>query len=97
MNAATVRRFGVIGAGQMGRGIAQVAAANGQFVVLCDANRALADAGKAQIGAALGKLVDKGKMSADDRQALLDRIGPADGLYAPSQVDITVEAATENL
>ena len=69
MNAATVRRFGVIGAGQMGRGIAQVAAATGLSVVLCDSTRALAESGKAQIAAQLGKLVDKGKMSADDRQA----------------------------
>jgi 3-hydroxybutyryl-CoA dehydrogenase len=97
MNAATVRRFGVVGAGQMGRGIAQVAAAAGLVVVLCDATRALAESGKAQIAAQLGKLVDKGKMSAEDRQALLDRIQPADGLEELSQVDITVEAATENL
>lgn len=97
MNAATVRRFGVIGAGQMGRGIAQVAAATGLEVVLCDASRALAEAGKGQIAASLGKLVDKGKMSAEDRQALLDRIEAADGLSALSTVDITVEAATENV
>src|SRR5262245_53545340 len=97
MNAATVGRFGVIGAGQLGRGIAQVAAATGLFVVLCDSTRALAESGKGQIAAQLGKLVDKGKLSAGDRQALLDRIQPAGGLEKLSQVDITVEAATENL
>jgi len=97
MNAATVRRFGVIGAGQMGRGIAQVAAAAGIDVVLCDATVALAEAGKAQIGAALAKLVDKGKMSAEDREALLDRVKPAGGPADLADVDITVEAATENV
>lgn len=97
MNAATVRRFGVIGAGQMGRGIAQVAAAAGVEVVLCDASSALAEAGKEQIGAALAKLVDKGKVSADDRKALLDRIKPAGSPAELAEVDITVEAATENV
>jgi 3-hydroxybutyryl-CoA dehydrogenase len=97
MNAATVRRFGVIGAGQMGRGIAHVAAAAGIEVVLCDASAALAEASREQIGATLAKLVDKGKMSADDRKALLDRIKPAGGPAALADVDIAVEAATENV
>jgi 3-hydroxybutyryl-CoA dehydrogenase len=97
MNAATVRRFGVIGAGQMGRGIAQVAAAAGLEVILCDATESLAESGKVQIGSALAKQVDKGKMSADDRQALLDRIRPAAGSSALATVDLTVEAATENI
>jgi 3-hydroxybutyryl-CoA dehydrogenase len=97
MNAATVRRFGVIGAGQMGRGIAQVAAATGIEVVLCDSTMALAESGKATIAGALGKLVDKGKMSAADRQALLDRVKPTEGLGALAAVDITVEAVTENI
>ena len=53
MEATTIKRFGVIGAGQMGRGIAQVAAAAGLEVVLCDVSRALAESGKAQIAAIL--------------------------------------------
>ncbi len=52
MDVSAVRRFGVIGAGQMGRGIAQVAAASGYDVVLCDSTKALAEAGKAQIAIA---------------------------------------------
>jgi NAD(P)-dependent dehydrogenase (short-subunit alcohol dehydrogenase family) len=74
------RRTGV-GAGQMGRGIAQVAAATGFDVVLCDATRELAEAGKAQIAAILGKQVDKGKLKAEERQALLDRIETAKGTW----------------
>ncbi|MFT3775593.1 MAG: 3-hydroxybutyryl-CoA dehydrogenase [Minicystis sp.] len=97
MEASAVRKFGVIGAGQMGRGIAQVAAAAGFDVVLCDANESLAQKGKDQIASALAKLVDKGKMPAADRDALLARIVPAAGAAALSSCDIAVEAATENL
>ena len=97
MTSAKSQRFGVIGAGQMGRGIAQVAAGTGFSVVLCDATQALAESGKSVIGASLTKLVDKGKMSADDRAVLLDRITASDGLAGLAQVDIAVEAATENV
>ena len=97
MTSAKSQRFGVIGAGQMGRGIAQVAAGTGFSVVLCDATKALAESGKSLIGASLAKLVDKGKMSADDRAALLDRITASDGLAGLAEVDIAVEAATENV
>src|ERR1041384_8050834 len=97
MNVSSVKRIGVLGAGQMGRGIAQVAAAAGLEVVLCDAALDLADKGKAQIGAALGKLVEKGKMAGEDRQALLDRIPPAAFMAAFSAAELAVEAVTENL
>ncbi len=97
LDLPSVRRFGVIGAGQMGRGIAQIAAASGCEVVLCDATRALADGGKAQIATALGKLVDKGKMPPADRDALLARIQTAEGVAGLGGADLAVEAATENL
>jgi 3-hydroxybutyryl-CoA dehydrogenase len=97
MDVSSVRRVGVIGAGQMGRGIAQVAAASGCEVFLCDASRALAEGGKAQIATALGKLVDKGKMTATDRDALLERIQAAEGMSGLTTADLAVEAATENL
>ena len=97
MDEAQVKRFGVIGAGQMGRGIAQVAAAAGFDVVLCDAAASLAEKGKAQIGGVLGKLVEKGKLAEGDRQSLLDRIRPVESLGELTEVDIVVEAVTENL
>jgi len=97
MEASSVRKIGVIGAGQMGRGIAQVAAAAGHDVVLADATRALADKGKDQIAAALAKLVDKGKMAAGDRDALLGRIAPVEGAGGLASCDLAVEAATENV
>ena len=97
MDISAVRRFGVIGAGQMGRGIAQVAAAAGYEVVLCDATKVLAEGGKSQIASALAKLVDKGKMAASDRDALLGRIQAGEGVAALAGADLAVEAATENV
>jgi len=97
MDASTMRKIGVVGAGQMGRGIAQVAAAAGLDVALCDATVALAENGKAQIATALGKLVDKGKMPAADRDAILARIQPGEGVSGLSSADLAVEAATENV
>ena len=97
MDGTTIRRIGVIGAGQMGRGIAQVAAAAGLEVVLCDAARDLAEKGKSQIGSILAKQVEKGKMAAEARQDLLDRIAPSGGVGDLAHADLAVEAATENL
>ena len=91
----TVERLGVIGAGQMGRGIAQLAASHGLTVVLADQGRDLADRGKAVVGAQLAALVEKGKVTPAAREGILDRIRPAD-LYGDLQsVDFVVEAATE--
>ena len=97
MSISTVRRFGVVGAGQMGRGIAQVAAAAGFEVILTDVTLAFAEGGKNKIAQALGKQVDKGKMKPEDRVALLDRIEAREGLAELSRADIAVEAITENL
>jgi 3-hydroxybutyryl-CoA dehydrogenase len=97
MDVTSVRRIGVIGAGQMGRGIAQVAAGAGFDVALSDATAALAEGGKAQIATALAKLVDKGKMPGEGRDALLARITPVAGAAGLSGCDLAVEAATENL
>ncbi|WP_437677210.1 3-hydroxyacyl-CoA dehydrogenase family protein [Sorangium sp. So ce131] len=96
MEATTIKRLGVIGAGQMGRGIAQVAAAAGLEVVLCDVSAALAERGKAQIAAILEKQVEKGKMAADARDALLGRVAVAEGMAGLSGVDLAVEAVTES-
>ncbi|AUX39161.1 3-hydroxybutyryl-CoA dehydrogenase [Sorangium cellulosum] len=96
MEATTIKRLGVIGAGQMGRGIAQVAAAAGLEVVLCDVSAALAERGRAQIAAILEKQVEKGKMAADARDALLGRVAVAEGMAGLSGVDLAVEAVTES-
>src|SRR3546814_7788668 len=86
---------GVIGAGQMGGGIAQVSAGAGHDVLLSDIDIARAETGKAGIARALGRLVAKEKMGQGDADALLGRITHvADhGAFAPA--DLVIEAATE--
>lgn len=85
----------VIGAGQMGSGIAQTAAQYGYTVQLADVDLVIAEKGKAGIEKALGRLVRKEKLTAADAEALLARITPiAD--YAPmAEAEFIIEAATE--
>jgi 3-hydroxybutyryl-CoA dehydrogenase len=90
-----IERMAVVGAGQMGSGIAQVAAQAGIDVVLVDAAPELAKKGAERIGAALAKLVEKGKMTAGDRTALLGRIHPAESLEECARVQLLVEAIVE--
>jgi 3-hydroxybutyryl-CoA dehydrogenase len=94
---ARVSTFGVVGAGQMGSGIAQVAAASGLTVILVDAALEIAQRGKARIASVLGKQVEKGKMAAEARDALLARIQCAAGPEDFAACDFVVEAATEAL
>jgi 3-hydroxybutyryl-CoA dehydrogenase len=90
------RVFGVIGAGQMGQGIAQVAAQAGFSVVLLDATLALAEKGRASIEKQLGKQVEKGKLDAASAREAVLRITPADSYGAFAPAFLAVEAATEN-
>ncbi|MCU0690513.1 MAG: 3-hydroxybutyryl-CoA dehydrogenase [Polyangiaceae bacterium] len=96
MKVSDVKVFGIIGAGQMGAGIAQVAAAKGYKVLLLDVSKDLVEKSKGKLGAVLQKQVDKGKMTADDRATLLANIEPVDNATAFAKADIVVEAATEN-
>lgn len=96
MNAESVRKMAVVGAGQMGRGIAQVAAAVGIDVILSDMTVALAEKAKAQIGSVLAKQVEKGRMTEDARTGLLGHIHPAASGGSLEGVDLAVEAATEH-
>ncbi len=91
-----VERLAVVGAGQMGAGIAQVAAQAGVDVVLADATPELARAGLERVTAVLAKLVDKGKMSAGDRTALLARIKPAEKLEECARAQLLIEAIVES-
>jgi 3-hydroxybutyryl-CoA dehydrogenase len=87
--------IGVIGAGQMGSGIAQVSAQAGYDVLLSDVGLPRAEAGKAGIAKTLQKLVDREKMDAATREAVLARITPVDGSSSFAQADLVIEAATE--
>ncbi|MEC8051367.1 MAG: 3-hydroxybutyryl-CoA dehydrogenase [Myxococcota bacterium] len=91
-----VHIFGVLGAGQMGRGIAQVAALSGYEVHLADIDLATAEAGKASIGKQVDRMVAKEKISAADAEAAMARLKPVDGIPGLSSVDFVVEAVTEN-
>jgi 3-hydroxybutyryl-CoA dehydrogenase len=92
-----IRVFGVIGAGQMGRGIAQVAAQVGLTVRLLDASVELAQKGKARMERDLGRLVEKGKLSASEGDAVLGRVEPIGAYEGLAGAEFVVEAATENL
>jgi 3-hydroxybutyryl-CoA dehydrogenase len=89
-----MKAVGVIGAGQMGAGIAQVSAGAGYHVYLSDLDLAKAEAGKAGIGKALDRLVAKEKMGREEAEALLSRIEPVSG-YEPMAEAGLIEAATE--
>jgi len=85
----------VIGTGQMGAGIAQVAAQAGYAVLVADVSREVAEKGKAGISRQLTRAVDKGKLAEADAKAALDRITPVAD-YAPmAAADLIIEAATE--
>ncbi|MCW5861225.1 MAG: 3-hydroxybutyryl-CoA dehydrogenase [Caldilineales bacterium] len=87
--------IGVIGAGQMGAGIAQVSAGAGHDVLLSDIDMARAEAGKASIAKGLGRLVAKEKMTQGDADALLGRIAPVADHAAFAPAELVIEAATE--
>ena len=87
--------FGVIGAGQMGGGIAQVAAQSGFTVVVHDQQQAFLDRGRAVIEKSLGKLHEKGKLS-DTPETVLGRITFTTDLADFAACDLVVEAIVEN-
>ena len=91
-----IRSIGVVGAGQMGAGIAQVAAQSGVRVVLRDLHLEVVDRALQGIGRQLEKLVEKGKLTADDRAATLSRIKGTASLSDFADVDVVIEAVTEN-
>ena len=91
------KKLVVIGAGLMGSGIAQVAAANGWQVTLRDISDAALDRALAEMERSLSKFADKGKISADDRDATLSRIATTKELEAAADADIVVEAVFEQL
>ena len=92
---APIGRIGVIGAGQMGRGIAQLAASHGIDVLLADAGRDIAERGRSFVAARLTAMVEKGKLRRAECEAILDAIHPSD-LYGDLEtVDFVVEAASE--
>ncbi len=93
--SVTEQAIGVIGAGQMGAGIAQVSAQAGYRVLLADVSLEQAEKGKAGIAKALARLVEKEKIAGDARDAALALIEPVASVADMGDCAIVVEAATE--
>ena len=90
-----VKKFGVIGSGQMGNGIAQVVAASGLEVVMSDIKEEFCENGMATISKNLDRMVKKQRISEDDKAAILARITTTTDLKDMGSVDFVVEAAVE--
>ncbi|MBI3081272.1 MAG: 3-hydroxybutyryl-CoA dehydrogenase [candidate division NC10 bacterium] len=91
-----IRTLGIVGAGTMGGGIAQVALQAGYGVLLRDVNEAILEAARGRVAAGLAKGVEKGKFSAAERGAMLGRLKTTTAMADLAPADIVVEAATEN-
>lgn len=90
-----IKKFGVIGAGQMGNGIAQVAAASGLDVIMSDIKQEFVEKGHANIAKNLSRSVDKGRLESEAASAILERIQTTVELKDMAGVDFVVEAAVE--
>jgi 3-hydroxybutyryl-CoA dehydrogenase len=91
-----IETLGVIGAGQMGAGIAQAAAASGLSVVMSDIKEEFLEKGFSTIEKNLGRMVEKEKITEEDRKATLDRIEGTTSIDDMVEADFVVEAAIEN-
>ncbi len=94
--SVSIETVGIIGAGQMGSGIAQVSAQAGLSVRLHDVSADRIAAGLATINGNLARLVSKGTMTDSERQAVLGRISSAADYSDFNECDLVIEAATEN-
>jgi 3-hydroxybutyryl-CoA dehydrogenase len=96
MTRTTIESVAVVGLGQMGRGIAQVAARSGFEVALHDATPELTRAGLDNLRATLDKLVEKGKLDRDAADRALERLRPEPSLEGLARVDVAIEAIVES-
>src|SRR5258708_38943665 len=92
----SIKKIGVVGAGFMGAGIAQVSAAAGLQVVLVDRDQDTADKGKAGLQKALSDRVMKGRLKGAERDELLGRITPTPDYAALKDCDLVIEAGFED-
>ena len=89
------KTIAIIGAGQMGSGIAQTIAQHGMQVLLADVNLDVAEAAVGKIDKALGKLVGRGKIEIADAEATMGRITPVGDYARMDEAEMIIEAATE--
>ncbi len=92
-----VKTIMVIGAGQMGNGIAQVGAQAGYDLILTDISQDLVDKGMANVEKNLSRMVKKDKITDEDKQKTLSRIAPVVGLDRASECDLAIEAVVESM
>lgn len=92
-----ISKIGVVGSGAMGSGIAQIAASTGFEVFLTDVSQELVRKGLASVEKNLGRLLEKGKMTADQVEAAKKRLHPCLTLEDLKDCDLVIEAITENL
>jgi 3-hydroxybutyryl-CoA dehydrogenase len=97
MDPQDVRHVGVVGAGLMGSGIAEVVARAGTRVTFLEANAELVERGWERIRSSVDKAVSRGKLESGQRDALLERIDGVTDVGGLGEVDLAVEAATEDL
>jgi 3-hydroxybutyryl-CoA dehydrogenase len=93
----TIRSIGVVGAGQQGRGIAQLAATNGYQVHLVDRDLAVAAAGHERVAQSVARLAVRRRISGEEADRILSRIVAEPGLAALGECDFVVEAVTEDV
>lgn len=93
----TIKRVGIVGSGIMGSGIAEVAGKSGFEVVLRSRQRSTADATIAGLEKSLDKQVDKGKLEAADRDAVLGRVTATSNLHDLAECDLVIESVVEDL
>lgn len=91
-----IKAFGVVGAGQMGSGIAQVAAMSCLQVLMSDVKDEFVERGLNNITKILATSVEKGKMTREEKECILGRLQPCTSLQDMANVDFVVEAASEN-
>ncbi|HYS54176.1 MAG TPA: 3-hydroxybutyryl-CoA dehydrogenase [Thermoanaerobaculia bacterium] len=91
-----IKKVGVLGCGLMGSGIAQVSAQSGYDTVVVEVEQKFLEKGMSGIDKSLSKFVDKGKLSADDKNACLKRLRGSVSLKDLAECDIVIEAITEN-
>ena len=92
----SIKTVGVVGAGTMGNGIVQVCAAAGLKVIMQDIGEAQVKRGLDTVAGSLDRLIKKEKITVDDKQSTLANIDTTTSLEALTDVDIVIEAATEN-
>ena len=96
MRAEDVRTVGVIGCGLMGSGIAEVVARAGQNAVVLETSDELAQRGRQRIEASTLRAVERGRLDAEERVAVLGRISLTTDVQDLADVDLVIEAATED-